>query len=281
MDAQQLAPLYQALREANGYVPLTTIKGVHIPAVHHKYSGRGEKMPFTIIYSHGNAEDLGLNYLDLQDLGNLLGCDVFAYEYPGYGGSDPNSEPSEQGCYEAANAAWDYVTNVTSANGLHVDPRAVILFGRSLGSGPTVDLASRHPEAGGVILESPLTSAIRTQCCDCVAIALCCIDVFASVDKVHKIKSPTFIMHGTDDQVVPFANGKRLYESLDPEVAREPFWVEGAGHNDMHAVAGNQMTAKTIEFLEYCATRYARAEQNTRVAGADTAGYEGRALPRF
>ena len=32
------------------------------------------------------------------------------------------------------------------ANGLHVDPRAVILFGRSLGSGPTVDLASRHPE---------------------------------------------------------------------------------------------------------------------------------------
>ena len=38
-------------------------------------------------------------------------------------------------------------------------------------------------------------------------IALCCIDVFASVDKVHKIKSPTFIMHGTDDQVVPFANG--------------------------------------------------------------------------
>jgi hypothetical protein len=39
--------------------------------------------PFTIIYSHGNAEDLGINYLALQQLGQQLKCDVFAYEYPG------------------------------------------------------------------------------------------------------------------------------------------------------------------------------------------------------
>jgi pimeloyl-ACP methyl ester carboxylesterase len=46
--------------------------------------------PFTVIYSHGNAEDLGLNFENLMAMANELRCDMFAYEYPGYGCSDPD-----------------------------------------------------------------------------------------------------------------------------------------------------------------------------------------------
>lgn len=48
-----------------------------------RHATRPQKTPFTIIYSHGNAEDLGINYIMLQQLGFSLKCDVFAYEYPG------------------------------------------------------------------------------------------------------------------------------------------------------------------------------------------------------
>ena len=138
-----------------------------------------------------------------------LKTDVFAYEYPGYGASDPSSQPSEAGCYEAADAAFDYVKNV-----LKVDPTNVVLYGRSLGTGPTVEMALRQPQVSslpshasliaadlviictngqvaGVILQSPLTSGIRTNCCDCVAWFLCCIDVFKSVDKVAPSPPPS------------------------------------------------------------------------------------------
>jgi pimeloyl-ACP methyl ester carboxylesterase len=239
--------------------------------VHHQYRGP-DKAAFTIIYSHGNAEDLGINYMDLADKCRQFKCDVFAYEYPGYGASDENSDATEQGCYEGADAAWEYVTEV-----LNVPPRNVILFGRSLGTGPTVDLAMRHSEACGVILQSPLTSGIRTKCCDCVALSLCCIDVFKSVDKAALLQMPTLIMHGTEDNVVPCENGRRLHSRLtDPF---EPLWVIGAGHNDMEYVGGDAMYRRIMSFLEFCEKRRKmRAEQETS-SGSASAGYEGKSLP--
>jgi len=59
-------------------------------------------------------QDLGINYENLIQLAAQLKTDVFAYEYPGYGASDPTSQPSEAGCYDAADVAFDHVTNVVS-----------------------------------------------------------------------------------------------------------------------------------------------------------------------
>ena len=89
-----------------------------------------------------------------------------------------------------------------------ISPAEIVLYGRSLGSGPTVDLASRLAQEcppvriNGVLLQSPLSSAIRTQCCSCCAITLCCIDMFKSVNKADKIECPVLILHGTEDVVV-------------------------------------------------------------------------------
>jgi len=201
-----------------------------------------------------------------------LRSDVFAYEYPGYGSAE--GKACESGCYEAADAAFRFVTNE-----LKVKPYSVVLYGRSLGSGPTVDLAHRQNEVAGVVLQSPLSSAIRTKCCGCCAVFCCCIDMFKSINKAPQVPSPVLIMHGTHDGVVPCANGEHLYKTFPNPV--EPLWVTGAGHNDMNERAGREMVARLREFLVYCEGLRKTSEFQDHTKGGSSAGYEGAALPVF
>jgi hypothetical protein len=83
---------------------------------------------FTLIYSHGNAEDVGLSLPYLDYLSQYCCCHILAYEYCGY--SIAEGKPSEQNCYQSIQAAYDYLTHQQA-----VDPRRIILFGRSLGTG--------------------------------------------------------------------------------------------------------------------------------------------------
>ncbi len=128
---------------------------LRIPAVHI----RSEERKFTIIYSHGNAEDVGLSLPYLDRLSRCCNCNVLAYEYCGY--SIAEGEPSEKNCYECIDAAYRYLTVRRQSV---VDPSSIVLFGRSLGTGPTVDLAARllsettgkGSSLAGVVLQSPL-----------------------------------------------------------------------------------------------------------------------------
>ena len=209
-------------------VKLMTKSGLYIPAISIKGSPTAR---YTIIYSHGNAEDVGLSVYYLDRLAAMCDCNVFAYEYPGYSISD--GEPSEENCYEAIQAAFEYVTNQ-----LHIPPSQIVLFGRSLGSGPTVDMASQ-PEAtnlAGVILQSPLESGIRAVIGQCSSYGLYPLDIFRNYSKVHLITCPVFIMHGTADRVVPCDNGRALYATLqqrDCHIDYPPRWINGRGHNNM------------------------------------------------
>ena len=66
-----------------------------------------------------------------------------------------------------------------------VPPSEILVFGRSIGSGPAVELGFRHPkEVAGMILESPFLSAYRVVSEDCATKCLCCCDVFKNIDKV-------------------------------------------------------------------------------------------------
>src|SRR5260370_14117469 len=107
---------------------------------------------FTLLVSHGNAEDLGDDRYWLEDL-RRAGFSVFAYDYQGYGTSQ--GKPSEKGAYDDEYAAYDYLI----AN-LKIAPDRIIICGRSVRSGPAVHLAARRP-AAGLILQSPVASAFR------------------------------------------------------------------------------------------------------------------------
>ncbi|KAJ4942344.1 hypothetical protein JOQ06_012210 [Pogonophryne albipinna] len=109
-----------------------------------------------------------------------------------------------------------------------IRPEHVIVYGQSIGTVPSVDLASRY-ESAAVILHSPLTSGMRVAFPDTKKTY--CFDAFPNIDKISKVTSPVLVIHGTEDEVIDFSHGLALYERCQHPV--EPLWVEGAGHNDV------------------------------------------------
>jgi len=233
-----------ALRARQDLRSITTKNGLTIPIIHIKKCGS----KFTILYSHGNAEDVGLalNYLDT--LSSALDASIIAYEYPGYSISDGRA--SEQNCYEAINAAYRYATEIEQ-----IDPSCIVLFGRSLGTGPTVDLCSRCGPIRGCILQSPLESGIRCFIGSCSSYTLYPLDIFRNYAKIELIQCPVFIMHGTDDNVVPCHNGKALYNQLQErpfhnDIEYPPLWIPHRGHNDIPEDVVMKYSRKFLQFLE-------------------------------
>ena len=190
---------------------------------------------YTILYTHGNAEDLGDIQPVLQQLHNT-GFSVFAYDYRGYGTSQ--GKPSERNSYQDIGTVYDYLTQQ-----LGVPARRIIAFGRSVGGGIAVDLAARKPLAG-LIMESSFTSAFRVV----VPFPILPFDKFRNIDKIKKVNCPVLVMHGKADEVVPFSHGQKLFAA-----AGEPkryLWVDEAGHNDFIWVAGDRYSSTLREFAQ-------------------------------
>lgn len=109
----------------------------------------------TIIYSHGNATDIGAMYPLQAMLVQSLLCHVVSYDYSGYGES--GGVAMEGNTYKDIAAVYDYtLKNVADGN-----PNNIVLYGQSVGSGPSCHLAQRHQDIGGLILHSPFTSGMR------------------------------------------------------------------------------------------------------------------------
>jgi abhydrolase domain-containing protein 17 len=184
---------------------------------------RNPSAQFTLLVSHGNAEDLGDDRYWLEEL-SRGGFSVLAYDYQGYGTSQ--GKPSERGAYADEDAAYDYLTT-----SLETAPDRIIILGRSVGSGPAVHLAARQPVAG-LILESAFVSAFRVV----TRIPLLPFDKFPNSKVIGRVHCPVMIVHGSKDSVIGLWHGRRLFA-----LANQPkrfFLVEGADHNDVERVAG-------------------------------------------
>ncbi len=189
----------------------------------------------TILFSHGNAEDLGFDLPFLQELSES-GFNVLGYDYRGYGHS--LGKPSEKGLYRDIEAAYNYLTGP-----LKVLPEYILVLGRSLGSGPAAYLAEVKP-VGGLILESAFTSAFRTV----IPFPLFPFDQFPNLKRLSKIKCPILVIHGTRDTIVPIRHGKKLCNAY--QGPKQYFWVEGAGHNDLYLVADNAYPQRILAFVQ-------------------------------
>jgi len=187
----------------------------------------------TIIYSHGNAEDLGDGRPKLERM-RQSGYSVLAYDYEGYGLSD--GEPGERRTYRNINAVYRYVVDE-----LEVPTERIVVYGRSIGGGPSLYLASREP-VGGLIVESSFVSAFRVL----TRVPLVPFDKFPSLRRMKQVDVPVLIMHGEADALIPLWHGQKLYEAA-PEPKRS-LWVEGAGHNDFLGVAGDRFDQALKEF---------------------------------
>jgi fermentation-respiration switch protein FrsA (DUF1100 family) len=187
----------------------------------------------TMLFSHGNGEDLGSVRPLLPVLG-ALGFSVLAYDYRGYGLSE--GRPSEPNVYADIDAAYDHLTRE-----LRVAPERIILYGRSLGAGAAVDLASRK-FVGGLVLESPFLTAFRVM----THVPLFPFDKFRNVDKIGRVRCPVLVMHGEDDEIVPLWHGRKLFERAPGPKAFVA--IPGAHHNDFMWVAGARYAAALRDF---------------------------------
>jgi len=230
-----------ALRQRRDRISLNTSNNNTIVAIHIKRSPHSGR---TILYSHGNAEDLGqiLPYIDR--MAEICAADVLAYDYCGY--SLSTGEASEDGCYQSIDAAYAYLKR----EGCGGKDNPIIAFGRSIGSGPTVDLVSRNPEIAAMVLQSPIESGARAVFGPSVGWIGYRLDIFRNYEKAPKIHCPVFVMHGTADDIVPFENGKAIHEACKNAI--EPYWVPNRGHNDMPE---NECLRRTREFINRCFPR--------------------------
>ena len=234
----------EELLRRDDLVWLYTSKREKIPACHVKASKRSvaDKPPgegLTILYSHGNAEDLGLHLPFIDALARATGADVFSYEYVGYSLSRfANLSPDEDGCYRSIDAAWIYLTET-----LNIPANRIVVYGRSIGTGPSVDLVARtalksgraaaQPPRGalGLLLQSPLESAIRCALGYGSSLSMYPLDIFKNYEKIENVVCKAAIIHGTSDNVVPCKGGVALHDALQNPY--EPCWLEGYGHNNM------------------------------------------------
>ena len=195
---------------------------------------------YTILYSHGNAEDIG-DLLPMLETMQRSGFAVLAYDYKGYGTSGGRS--SERSAYEDEDAAYDYL--VTSAR---IPANRIIVLGRSLGGAMAIDLARRRPVAA-LIVQSSFITAFRAM----TTVPIVPFDEFRSDDKIGQVHCPVLVIHGTDDAVIPLRHGQRLFR--DANNPKRSWWVAGAGHDDLPDVAGARYFATVRQFADSLGAR--------------------------
>lgn len=198
---------------------LDTRDGQRINALY--FAGTSDKI---VLYFHGNAGDMSSWQYVSRDFVRL-GYHFFLIDYRGYGKS--SGSLSEKGLYEDARAAWDYVTNVKNFR-----PERIIIYGRSIGTGVAMELASRN-EAGLLVLEAPYTDlrSLAKQKAPIVLPALTLRYHFDNLSKVGKVRSPILFIHGSDDRLIPPSHSRKLFDAFQGQ--KKLVIIEGGSHNDL------------------------------------------------
>ncbi|CAM0882189.1 unnamed protein product [Alopecurus aequalis] len=195
-------------------VRLRTRRGNEIVGVYVRHA----RASATLLYSHGNAADLGQMYGLFVELSRRLRVNLFGYDYAGYGRS--TGKPTEYNTYADIEAAYNCLKEKYG-----VPDEDIILYGQSVGSGPTIDLASRLPNLRAVVLHSPILSGLRVLY---PVKKTFWFDIYKNVDKISLVNCPVLVIHGTSDDVVDWSHGKQLWELC--KVKHSPLWLSGGGH---------------------------------------------------
>lgn len=178
----------------------------------------------TLLFFHGNAGDIS-HRLESIRFFHELGLSVLIVDYRGYGQSE--GRPSEHGTYEDAEAAWRYLT---ARRGIPAED--IVLFGRSLGGPIAAWLAARHRPAG-LVIESAFTSVpdLGREIYWFLPVRWMSRFSYATRELVRDVRCPVLVAHSRDDEIVPFAHGRAIFEAANEP--RELLELHG-GHNEAY-----------------------------------------------
>ncbi len=217
---------------------LTTEDGVKINAWYVPF----EKSEGVLLWFHGNAGNMGNRVNLLQALYKELKLNIMIIDYRGYGKSE--GEVSEEGTAKDALAAYDYLLTRSD-----IHPKKIFILGRSLGAAVAIKLATEIRTAG-LILEAPFTSirAMTSETLPWLPFKGLVSIKYDSLSKIKSVKSPLLIMHGDQDKVVPYEQGKTLFDAAN---APKTFYtIKGADHNNAYVVGGSAYFEAIAKFID-------------------------------
>ena len=205
-------------------IPLA--QGVVIGARFHMIQSAGAN----ILFFHGNGEIVA-DYDELGGLYNQMGINFLAVDYRGYGRS--SGQPTVSAMMQDCHAIFDFVRNWLQANA-YGGP--VILMGRSLGSASALELAAAYRrDIGGLIIESGFAQTgplLQLLGVDLAGLGFKAHMGFGNIAKIKQFDKPTLIIHAEFDHIIPFSDGRALYEAC-PAEHRRLLAIPGANHNDI------------------------------------------------
>ena len=195
----------------------------------------------TVLFCAGRSGNLS-DTLPHIKLFNRMGLNVFAFDYRGYGNS--SGSPGEQGLYKDVRAAYDCL--ITRKD---IDKDKIVVYGKSLGAPVAADLCLTRKVAA-LILEGGFPS-LRTYVSDMggfLPTEWLVSEKFDTISRVKKIHIPKLIVHGMDDDVVPFSEGRFIFNEA---ALPKEFLPYDGGHDDDIYVTSNTYKNKLNKFFQH------------------------------
>ena len=196
----------------------------------------------TWLWMHGNAGNISHRLDNISLIHDRLGVNMLIFDYRGYGQSE--GRPSEQGTYRDAEAALAYLRDLPGVN-----QERIVLFGRSLGAAVAVELAIRETVAG-LILESAFTSvpAMAKAAYPFLPVGPLLRTRYDSLARIGRVSPPLLVLHSPEDEIVPYKQGRELYEAAPEPKAFHT--IAGGGHNETYLRGGEAYWLALDRFME-------------------------------
>lgn len=189
-----------------------------------------------LLFIHGNAGNVTTRKARAK-LFQMAGYPVFLFDYRGYGKS--TGSPSEKGLNQDVKAVMAYVKE-------KIKPQKIVLFGESIGAAFAIYLAQYEP-VHALILEAPFTS-IHDMSSALFGFRLpkfLLSSQLPSIERIQNINYPLLVIHGTNDKVIPFEQGKKIF-AASPAQIKDFYGAKGAGHNGIYIHVGGTKFMKPI-----------------------------------
>ncbi len=236
------------LYPGSSLIPCATHSGHQIGLLFGSATGHSPSNdPFFLLYFYGNGTRLHTCSHEFAYF-RQLGLHVLIPEYPGYGIS--SGQASEGACYQAADAAYHYLTAMQQ-----IPSRQIIIGGMSLGAAVAIDLASRKPAAGLMAFAGftniPEQARAMMPYVPKALVRLCVTERFDNLRKMASVACPIFVGHGTQDELVPFTMAEQLVQLVQaaPHDSSVTFFpIQRGGHNDLLEVGSHHLRTGIVNF---------------------------------
>lgn len=196
---------------------------------------------FTMIVFNGNAGHRGMR-ASMATAFAARGVATLLFDYRGFG--DNPGRPTEDGLSRDARAAYAYLTSRTD-----VDTGRIVFYGESLGAAVALRLATETAPFA-LVLRSPFTSLteIGRYHYPYLPVRWLLRERYPSLERAQRLSSPTLVIAGDRDRIIPIEHSRQLYEAI--AVEKRMVVIADADHNDESLFVGQELIDAVLAFVE-------------------------------